>query len=85
MSRTYEEDGVNEPPQSGPPRRQPHQTSYESRWAIRPKVGAGGITGSLAIFLVWLSQQAGVMMPAEVAVAFATILMVIAAYLMPER
>lgn len=39
----------------------------------QPKVAAAGVSGALAIVVVWVAGQFGVDMPAEVGASFATL------------
>lgn len=47
----------------------------------QPKVVAGGIAGATALVIVWTAGQFGLEVPAEVAVAFSTLLSFAASYL----
>lgn len=49
------------------------------------KVVAGALAGALATIIVWAASLGGVSVPPEVAAALATILGLVAAYLIPER
>lgn len=47
---------------------------------IHPKIAAVGITGTICTILVWTLDQFGITMPADVAVAFATLIVVLVGY-----
>lgn len=47
---------------------------------VASKVGAGAVGGAVAVVLVWLASLAGFEPPAEVAVAFGTILSFVFGY-----
>lgn len=49
------------------------------------KVKAGGAVGVVATIIAWSLGQAGVDMPAEVAVAFASAVIFLAGYFAPEK
>jgi hypothetical protein len=49
------------------------------------KPAAAGVTGELAVVLVWTAEQFGVQMPSHVGAAFAVLLASIAYYLVPSR
>ena len=49
------------------------------------KVATGGAVGIVATIIAWSLAQAGVDMPTEVAVAFASALIFLAQYFIPER
>lgn len=49
------------------------------------KVTGAGLSGALAIILVWAAGLGGVEVPAEVGAAFATVISVGTAYLLPEH
>jgi hypothetical protein len=56
-----------------------HDEHHES--GISPKVTAGAATSALVAVGVWLAGELGVQVPAEVAVALATLLAAAAGYL----
>lgn len=49
--------------------------------APQPKVLAGGAAGAAALVIVWAASQFNVDVPAEVAVAFSTLLSFAASYI----
>lgn len=51
---------------------------------VSPKVQAGGVTGAAALVLVWVAGQFGLEVPAEVAIAFTTVLAFVAGYVVPD-
>lgn len=51
---------------------------------ISPKVTAGGGAGALALIIVWVAGQFGLEVPAEVAVAFTTLITLVASWVVPD-
>lgn len=49
------------------------------------KVGGGGIGGSAAVLIIFIAQQLGLEVPAEVAAAFVAVIMFVVSYLIPEK
>ena len=55
-----------------------------AKTAPTPKVAAAGVSGAVALIIVWIVGMFGVEVPAEVGAALATILAFVGGYLIPD-
>lgn len=51
---------------------------------VNRKVGVGAFAGGISVIVVWLAQQFGAVIPAEVASAITTVLSFLASYFVKE-